>query len=115
MTKSRFTEKEKAYIRSLHDESGLSYHTIAAQYGVSTATINRICRPALAAKQAAFNKQVRSKYAAREAEIAKVRNKRFSLTFHRTNDSAVIEQLEKQENINDYVRNLILRDIEEQS
>ncbi len=115
MAKSPLTEEDKEQIRKLYQETDLSYAAIALRYGVSAVTINRICRPEMAARQAASTKLSRKNYAAREAALAKERYKSVLLKFHREYDADVIEQLEQQENKIDYVRTLILQDIQQQN
>lgn len=112
MAKSPLTEKDKAEIRRLHETHKLPYAAIAVRYGVSSATISRVCNPETAAKLAAANKLSRPNYAAKEAAQAKIRYKSYSLKFHRNRDADIIAQLDKQENKLDYIRKLIQLDIQ---
>lgn len=113
MAKSPLTEKDKVNIRKLHIEHGLSYAAIAVRYGVSPITINRVCNPGVAARQAAASRLARPNYAAKEAAMDKIRYKSYTLKFHREKDAAIIKQLETQENKLDYIRNLIQQDIDQ--
>ena len=114
MAKSRLTEADKLHIRNLHEEHGLSYAAIAVRYQVAPITINRVCNPKIAEKQAADTKLNRPKYYEKAVADDKVSYRSFSFKFHRMNDQQVIDQLIKQENKSEYIRNLILQDIERQ-
>lgn len=111
MVKSTFSEEDKDLIRKLHDEDGLSYAAIAARYGVAPITINRICRPDLAARQAEQRKQYRINNSIRVQEYEKQAYRNYSIRFHRKNDADIIKQLDQQENIIGYIRALIAADV----
>lgn len=115
MAKSPLTEKDKADIRRLHEDHKVPYAALALRYGVSSATINRICKPDLAVRHAAATKLSRPNYAMMEAAKAKVRYKSYSLKFHRERDESIILHLEQQENKLDYIRKLILLDIQQKN
>ena len=114
MAKSRLTEEDKIHIRELHEKHKLSYAAIAARYQVAPITINRVCNPKIAEKQAADTKLNRPKYYEKAVTDDKVLYRSFSFKFHRTNDQQVIDQLVRQENKSAYIRSLILQDIERQ-
>ena len=44
-------------------------------------------------------------------ETRKVTHQNYRLSFHANSDSEVIERLNSQENVTDYIRQLVLRDI----
>ena len=115
MAKSKLTEEDKLRIRNLREEHGLSYAVLAAHFQVSPMTINRVCNPKIAEKQAADTKLNRPKYYAKAAASDKASYRSFSFKFHRTNDCQVIEQLVRQENKSEYIRDLVMQDIDRQN
>ena len=112
MTRSRFTEKDREDIRRLHDEEGLSFASIAKMYRVAPITINRICNPDVAARQAAEAKRNRSKYYQRDNEILRPTYVPLSFYLHPERDADIIEQIKKQDSQIEYLRNLVLADIQ---
>ena len=114
MAKSRFTEEDKLRIRMLHEERGLSYAAIAGLYHVAPITINRVCNPKIAEKQAAETKLNRPKYYERALAESKIIYRAYSLKFHHENDEQLIKHLSKQDNVSEYIRKLILQDMERQ-
>lgn len=112
MAKSKFTEEDKHMIRKLHDEMKMPYAAIALQYGVAPITINRICNPKVAEKQARARKIYRAKNIKKEAEHQKKTYRHYSVRFHREKDKDIIVHLQSKENTVDYIRTLILADME---
>ena len=106
----RFTEEEKAEIRQAHD-AGVPYNALAVKHGVSSATIMRVCRPELYEKQLAANRKYQADNIKKINAARKVTYKHYRLAFHADNDSAVIDHLDKKENVTDYVRHLVIDDI----
>ena len=111
MTKSRFTDKDREDIRRLHDEEGLSYVAIAKMYRVAPITINRICKPDVAARQAEEARRNRSKYYQRYNDEQRQAYVPVSFYLHRESDADIIEQIKKQESQVEYLRKLVLADI----
>ena len=101
----RFTEDEKAEIRKAHD-AGVPYAALAAQHGVSSATIMRVCRPDIYEKQKYQADNVKKIIDARKGVY-----KSYRLALHTENDAKIIKQLDKQDNVTDYVRQLVTSDI----
>ena len=90
----------------------MPYAAIALQYGVAPITINRICNPKVAEKQAKARKLYRAKNIKKEAEHQKKTYRHYSVRFHREKDKDIIEHLQTKENTVDYIRNLILADMD---
>ena len=107
---AKLTEKDKSLIRTLRSQ-GLPYKAIAVRFDVSQKTIIRICNPEYNERQKASNR----KYQAEKGEQIRAKraesSQRFELSFHTTHDSDVVEHLSKQENVQDYIRQLVLQDI----
>ena len=106
----RFTEEEKAEIQKAHD-AGVPYAALAAQHGVSAATIMRICRPDIYEKQKAANRKYQSKNVKKIIDARKGVYKSYRLSLHTENDATIIKHLDKQENVTAYVRQLVTSDI----
>ena len=108
--RSKLTEEERDEIRRLH-KLKLPYAALAGKYDVSSRTISRICHPDAYERQKESNRKYQSE------NVGKINSKRqknyqtYRLSFHLINDEAVIHQLSKQENVQDYVRKLIMDDI----
>ena len=110
----RFTEEEKAEIRKAH-EAGVPYKALATKHGVSSATIMRVCRPEIYKKQLAANRKYQAGNIKKINAARKVTYKNYRLSFHSDNDAAVIDHLDKQENVTEYVRQLVTSDIDGKS
>lgn len=106
----RFTEAEKVEIRYKH-EAGMPYAALAAKHGVSSATILRICRPDVYEKQLAANRKYQAGNVKKIVKARKGVYKSYRLAFHSENDARVIAHLDKQINVTDYVRQLVIGDI----
>lgn len=106
----RFTEDEKAEIRKAHD-AGVPYAALAAKHGVSSATIMRVCRPDIYEKQKAANRKYQADNVKKIVDARKGVYKSYRLALHTENDATVISQLDKQENVTAYVRQLVTSDI----
>lgn len=107
---TKLTEKDKALIRKLY-EQGLPQRALAARFEVSKQTITRICNPEYAERQ----KEANRKYQAEKGEQIRAQRaettKNYHLVLHTVNDAPVVEQLNKQENVSGYIRQLVLQDI----
>lgn len=107
---SKLTEDQRAEIIKLREEKKISYNALAAQFGVSSNTIIRICRPEYYEQ----HKKASREYQKGNSKISQYRKenyKNFSLGFHIANDADVIEFLSEQENIQNYVRQKVREDI----
>lgn len=110
----KFTEDEKEDIRKAHD-AGVPYKALAVKHDVSSATIMRICRPEIYEKQLAANRKYQANNIKKINAARKVTYKNYRLSFRSDNDAAVIDHLDKQENVTDYVRQLVTSDIDGKS
>ena len=111
MGKSKLTEQDRKDIRKLADE-GYSSAALAAKYGVSYTTIHRVLNPDYYAKglARAIEYQKENYPAVHNRDSLNRRVYRFS--FNREKDERIISQLDKQDNIHDYIRRLVIADIE---
>lgn len=110
---SKFTEKEKGEIRRLRDEN-LSYAELAGRFGVSVNTIIRICNPDYYHKQKESNKIYQTNNAEKIMNRQMTSYRQFRFRFHVINDAEIIAFLEKQENVQNYLRQRVLEDIAKQ-
>lgn len=110
--KPKLTEEQKIEIRKLHD-AGMPYPALAAKYNVAPATIMRACRQDLYERQKASNRKHQAENYEKIYAGLKKTYKNYRLSFHTVNDANVIEQLDKQDNVQDYVRQLVTNDIDD--
>lgn len=111
MSNSKLTKEDKALIQQLW-EQGHTYVELADRFGVTTATIMRTCRPETYQKHMAAVKSYNEKNSKQIYKTRKSTAKKYSLSFHMVNDAKIIEQLDKQENIQGYIRSLVEQDID---
>lgn len=110
MARKRLTEENKKEIREL-SKLGHTQPGLAAKFGVSTRTIYRVLHPEYYEKEL-----VRSMEYQRE-NTKKIRANRatarrdYRLSFGYKQDAEVIDHLDKQENVNSYIRDLIIDDM----
>ena len=93
---------------------GFSDQEIGDKFGVSRATIYRYRSPAAYARHKERAKEYSAEHATAMWHARKTTRMEIRLSFHRENDKKVIAKLESVDNIQDYVRSLILKDIEAQ-
>lgn len=106
----KLTEKDKSLIKKLRDQ-GLPCTAIAARFDVSAQTIRRICNPDYYERQKESNRKYRAEKSKQIDAQRAESTRRYQIRFHTVNDAPVVEQLNKQENVADYIRNLVLQDI----
>lgn len=106
----KLMDDQKAAIEAAHD-TGAPYTALAVQYGVSVATILRVCRQDTYERQKAANRRYQAANIKKITETRKVTHQNYRLLFHANSDSEAIERLNSQENVTDYIRQLVLRDI----
>lgn len=106
----KLMDDQKAAIEAVHD-TGVPYTALAVQYGVSVATILRVCRQDTYERQKTANRRYQAANIKKITETRKVTHQNYRLSFHANSDSEVIERLNSQENVTDYIRQLVLRDI----
>lgn len=110
---SKLTQEQKEEIKKLREELGMPYSGLAAHYGVSSSTIMRICRPDYAEQQRKSNREYQTRNVSRITKRRKERYRIIQLKFHVTHDKDVVDFLNKQDNVQDYVRQKILEDIKQ--
>lgn len=107
----KLTPEQKAEIIRLREEHKTPYNALAVQFGVSSQTIIRICRPEFYDRQKKANREYQGQNTEAINERRKERYRNYRLAFHTDNDGQVIEFLDKQDNIQDYVRQKVIADI----
>lgn len=110
MAKSKLTEENKKEIRRLSEE-GYSRAALAAQFDVSKQTIQRILNPDYYARTLAQSKEYQRNNAKQIRKRVVSSRREYFIAFSYKNDAAVIERLDKENNVNDYIRNLVTEDI----
>lgn len=110
MGRSKLTEENKDEIRQLSKE-GYSLAALAAKFDVSKQTIHRTLNPDYYTRTLEQSKEYQRTNAKqlRKKRAKSIRD--YRLAFSYKNDAAVIERLDKEENVNDYIRNLVTDDI----
>jgi len=112
---SKLTEAEKQEIRELHDKIGVPYRDLAQKYDVHFNTILRICEPDTYAKHLEkariYQKTNQKEISAQKRE----KTRRYYVNFKKTEDAAIIQYIESKENINQYFRELVLKDMQQKS
>lgn len=69
-------------------------------------------KTAIYAQGRVWNKEAFDRYRKYQIEFSKKNYRTFALRFSREKDSAIIQRMEEQENLVEYLRNLITKDIE---
>jgi len=115
MRKKFLSPEIKKEIHQMHHKNGYPKKKLAEMYDVSYNTIRRICDPKLYEKQKAENKEYKAKNKAKIRETEKNNYYTPKIKFHKTNDKAIIMKLQEQKNLNDYIRKLILKDLESEN
>lgn len=111
MAKGKLTEQNKAEIRRLYADEGYTQDSLAVLYGVSKRTIIRVLNPEYYARelQRSIEYQRKNKTKIRQHRLDT--RKDYFLSYSTERDAAVIEKLDAQENIQDYIRTLVTDDI----
>lgn len=112
MRKKFLSQEIKEEIYQMHHINGYPKNKLAEMYDVSYNTIRRICDPQLYERQKLENKEYKAKNKAKLRETEKNNYYTPKIKFHKVNDKTVIVKLQQQDNLNDYIRNLIIKDIE---
>ena len=97
----KLMDGQKAAIEAVHD-TGVPYTAVA---------VLRVCRQDTYERQKAANRRYQAANIKKITETRKVTHQNYRLSFHANSDSEVIERLNSQENVTDYIRQLVLRDI----
>ena len=107
----KFSPEEKHIIRVLHEESGVSYKDLAFQFDVSYNTIRRICEPDVYAKHLQRSREYQKQNSKSITAQNLSKQRRFFVSFNRLEDAAIIDYIESHDNVSQYFRDLILRDM----
>ena len=110
MAARKLTEKDKNEIRKLSKE-GHKQVALAAIFGVSVQTIYRILNPEYYAKSLARSRKYQKDNKERIQQQRYNSRRDYRLSFNLEADADIIRHLDKQENINNYIRTLISNDI----
>ena len=106
----RISDEDRAKIKQLN-KNGMSFVALAKEYGVTYQTISRICNPEKYKIQLEKNRQYAITNKEAVLNTRKRNQRRFSIVFTKSIDTEIIKHLETKENINDYIRTLILKDM----
>ena len=109
--KHRLSDKSRAEIRALRQQ-GHTNKALAIQFGVSEQTIIRICRPDLYEKNLESNKRYQNKNSKQIYQACKANSKTYKLELHKINDADIINYLDSRDNVQGYLRSMIVNDIE---
>lgn len=108
--KVKLTPEQIEAIPRLYD-NGLTEAEIADKFGVSAMTIHRYRNPEYYEKHKEKAKE-RQKTNLKEVQRTRAQNhKAYNLSFHKENDAAVVDKLAAVDNVQGYIRGLILDDI----
>ena len=110
MAKQKLKEAERITIKELHQQ-GISLTALAERFDVSYNTIKRICHPERYKQQLEINRQYQNRNRQQIYETRKANSKRYKIEFNKEKDAEIISHLEKQGNVQDYIRQLIYKDI----
>lgn len=111
MARKRLTEDQKKEIRRLAAE-GHTQSALAALFEVSTMTIHRVTNPEYYAKTLERSKEYQRENGERIRKLRNQTRRDYRISFGCKTDAAVIEQMDKQENVSEYIRTLVTDDIE---
>ena len=110
----KISPEDKHTIRVLHEESKVSYKDLARQFDVSYNTIRRICEPDVYERHLQRAREYQKENQKTISAEYRSKYRRFFLSLHKFEDKAIIEHIESHNNVNQYLRDLILKDMGEQ-
>ena len=110
MARKRLSEENKKEIRELFKQ-GYTQPGLAAIYEVSERTIYRVLNPEAYKKDLAFSMKYQRENSEKVRANRAVARRDYKLSFSYKHDNDVIEHLDKQDNINSYIRDLITDDM----
>lgn len=108
--RSKLTAEQIAAIPRLY-ANGLTEAEIGAKFGVSAMTIHRHRHPEYYAKTKDATRRRQRENLANVQRTRMSNHKSINLSFHKENDAAIIEQLAHTENVQGYIRGLIMADV----
>ena len=110
MGKSKLSHEDKTTIQKLFRE-GVSIPALALKYDVAYVTIKRIVYPEFyaenLAQSAKYNKENSRLIHQQEGKTFR----RFSFKLNRTKDAEISRELDRKENVSQYIKELIVADI----
>ena len=110
MGRNKLTEEDRVEIRRLFKE-GHSRASLAAQFSVKPVTISRCVNPNYYRKTLDGAMEYQRENAKRIRAQEKETRRRYHLSYNLVKDAAVIQRLDQEENISDYIRALVTDDI----
>lgn len=113
MRRKKLTEEQRNEIREAFIKDHAPYSVLADKYNVSKNTILRICNPEKYEKQLEANKEYRKKNKDKINENIKNNYSKYTFIFHNVNDKDILKKINEQDNVSEYLKNLIKKDIEE--
>ena len=109
---TKLTQEQKDEILKLRNKDNMSYGALAKRFGVSSMTIMRICNPEYYERQKLANREYQKQNSEYINERRRENSRNWLLSFHVKNDREVIDFLDKQNNVQDYVRQKVFADIQ---
>lgn len=108
--RKKLSDEQRIKIRQLN-ASGMNYAALAAAYNVDYRTISRICNPQKYLKEKEKNRQYNKDNKDSVLRTRKETQRFFQLRLTKSKDSAIVRHLEAKDNVNDYLKTLILKDM----
>lgn len=112
--KRKLTQEQIDSIARRH-ANGQSDKEIAAEFGVSSMTIYRYRNRAYYEKHQQAAREYQREKLGRVQQQRKTSHEIFTFAFHKENDAAVIDKLRLVDNTQDYIRQLVMTDIQDKS
>lgn len=110
MRSKKLTDEQISEIRKERSEHNTSFSILAKKYDVSANTILRICNPDKYINHLNSNKIYQEQNKEKIKDNKRTNYTRFQLLFHKINDAEVIEKLNSQNNVTEYIKTLIKKD-----
>ncbi len=108
---SKLTEEDKQTIRYLHHEVGASYRDLSLRYEVHYNTILRICNADAYAKHLDRSRQYQKENNKTITAQNRSKQRRCYFTLSKKDDAAIIAYIDAQDNLNQYIKELIVNDM----
>lgn len=110
MARRKLSDQDKEEIRKMAAE-GHTPAALALLYDVSRQTIYRTIDQDLYERTLAQSKEYYLDNTQQIREQRASARRTFLLSFHKEKDAAIIQQLDSQENVHDYIRTLVTKDM----
>ena len=111
MGRSKLTKEDKDEIRKL-SKDGWNQASLAAKYDVSQMTIHRVLNPEYYARTLAQSAEYQRVNADKIRKRRSDTRRDYLLSLNQEKDAAIIERLDKEENVTEYIRSLVTTDME---